>query len=281
MFSPDRFKATRYWDDPKTIVDEAVRAQRELLAGYKGHPKTTIERFLEAMHPVHFAISLDGEPTLYPFIVDLIKEIRERGWTAFLVTNGTAPSRLKEMLKRNIVPTNLYISVYATNPEDYVRVTNSFIPNPMKLVLESLKLMPMFEEKGCRTVIRLTLVKGLNLNDPEGYASLISLAKPMFVELKGYTWAGESTKRLSRDAMPTLEELMEFSKIIEGETGYRVKLVDEKSRLVLLIRDEEAWEKNLRWIEEQNQEIKSYDDVWKEKLKGKSLNHLLKNKLLD
>ncbi len=281
MFSPDRFRATRYWDTPKTIVDEAVKAQRELLAGYKGHPKTTIDKFLEAMHPVHFAISLDGEPTLYPYIVDLIREIRDRGWTAFLVTNGTAPSRLKEMLRRNIVPTNLYISVYSTNPEDYVRVTNSFIPDPMKLVLESLKLMPEFERRKCRTVMRLTLVKDLNFKDPEGYAKLVNLAKPMFVELKGYTWAGESTKRLPRDAMPTLEELMKFSKVIEAETGYSLKLVDEKSRLVLLVRDEEAWDKNLEWIEEQNERIKAYDDTWKEKLKGKSLNHLLKNRLLD
>lgn len=281
MFSKERFNATRFWDDPKTIVDGAVKAQRELLAGYLGHPKVTRERFLEAMHPVHFAISLDGEPTLYPRIVDLIKEVKDRGWTAFLVTNGTVPSRLKEMIKRKIVPTNLYISVYATTPEDYIKVTNSFIPNPMDLVIESLKLMPEFEKLGCRTVFRMTLVRNINMRDPEGYSKLINMAKPMFVELKGYTWAGESTKRLPREAMPTLDELMEFAKVIEEKTGYRIKLVDEKSRLIMLIRDDEAWEKNLRWIEEQNKKIEEYDKQWKKKLEGKNLKHILKNKLLD
>jgi len=281
MFSPDRFKSAMEWDDPKTIVDAAVRAQRELLAGYKGHPKTTTERFLEAMHPVHFAISLDGEPTLYPHIVELINEVKKRGWTAFLVTNGTVPHRLKEMLRKNVVPTNLYISVYATNPEDYKRITNSFIPNPMDMVIKSLKLMPEFEKKRCRTVFRMTLVKGLNLKDPQGYSKLIKLANPMFVELKGYTWAGESTKRLPREAMPTLEELIEFAKAIEKETGYHIKEIDEKSRVVMLVRDEETWLKNLEWIKEQNKKIKEYDEKWKEKLKGKDLKHLLKHKLLE
>ena len=278
MFSEERFKSTMKWDDPDTIIKEAVKAQRDLLAGYKGHPNTTPERFLEAMHPVHFAISLDGEPTLYPKIVELIGKIKELGWTAFLVTNGTVPNRLKEMLERNVVPTNLYISVYATNPEDYQKVTRAFIPNPMDKVIESLKLMPEFEKRKCRTVFRMTLVKNLNLKDPEGYARLVKIANPMFVELKGYTWAGESTKRLPKEAMPTLEELLDFAKVIERETGYTVKEVDEVSRVIMLVRDEETWRKSLEWVKEQNQRIREFDEKWKSMYKAKGFDVVKKVK---
>ncbi len=278
MFSEDRFKSTMKWDEPEDIIREAVKAQRELLAGYKGHPKVTPERFLEAMHPVHFAISLDGEPTLYPKIVELIKGIKERGWTAFIVTNGTVPNRLKEMLEKNIVPTNLYISVYATYPEDYVKVTNSFIPNPMDRVIESLKLMKEFEKRKCRTIIRMTLVKGVNMKDPEGYAKLINLAKPMFAELKGYTWAGESTKRLPRTAMPTLDELKEFAEVIVRETGYQIKEIDEVSRVIMLVRDEEAWKKNIEWIKEQKEKIKEFDEKWRKLYENKGFDAIYRMK---
>ena len=116
------------------------------------------------------------------------------------------------------------------------------------MVNESLSLLERFDES--RTVVRLTLVRGLNMVDPEGYAKLISGAAPMFVELKGYTWVGESQKRLPITAMPSMEELVDFGKRIAERSGYTIKLTDEKSRVVLLVRDEDAWEKNLRMVEE-------------------------------
>ena len=168
------------------------------------------------------------------------------------------------MLEKDVVPTNLYISVYATNPDDYIKVTNSFIDKPMDKVVESLKLMKEFEKKGCRTVFRMTLVKGLNFKDPEGYSELINLAKPMFVELKGYTWAGESTKRLPKEAMPTIEELIEFAKIIQEKTGYSIKEIDDVSRVVMLVRDEATWKKSMEWLKKQNEKIRKFDEKWRE-----------------
>ena len=43
-----------------------------------------------------------------------------------------------------------------------------------------------------RTVYRLTLVDGFNLSDVEGYAKLVGLGNPDFIEIKGVTYCGTS-----------------------------------------------------------------------------------------
>ncbi|MEM4714397.1 MAG: 4-demethylwyosine synthase TYW1 [Candidatus Nanoarchaeia archaeon] len=228
----NRNKAPEKWDSPKEILDEAIKAQKELLSGWKGNPKTSKKLFEEALEPKHIAISLDGEPTLYPYLAELIKEIKSRGMTAFLVTNGTMPEKLKELLEKNAEPTNLYISVYATNSKDYSKICNPFIPDAFDRVLESLKLMKKFKE--AKTIFRMTLVKDLNLKDPKGWAKLIKIAEPQYVEFKGYTWIGESRKRLKRENMPTMEDLENFANELLPLIGYKIIHRDNISRVILL-----------------------------------------------
>jgi tRNA wybutosine-synthesizing protein 1 len=170
------------------------------------------------------------------------------------------PHRLKELLEKDAIPTNLYISVYATNEKDYKEITNSFIPNPFERVVESLKLFKEFNKTDCRTIFRITCVKGLNMHDAEGFAGLIKLSEPKFVELKGYSWLGESRKRLSKENVPTLEELIEFAEKISKLTGYKIKMTDDASRVVMLVRSEEVWKRNLELIREQMKKIKRIDD---------------------
>jgi tRNA wybutosine-synthesizing protein 1 len=257
-FGPDRFKAESKWDSPKEIVDQIIEAQMKLLSGFGGNDATPKHLWEEAKRPAHVAISLDGEPTLYPHIAELIKEIKSRGMTAFLVTNGTMPHRLRELIEKDAEPTNIYISVYATNKEDYKKVTNSFLPDEWERVNESLKLMKDFKE--ARTVFRMTMVKDLNMKDPEGYSRLINMAKPHFVELKGYSHLGESKLRLKRENMPSIKELEDFANIISSHTGYIVKAVDNVSRVVIMVRDENVWQWSLQKIEEQNRTIKTKID---------------------
>ena len=256
-FGKDRFKSENKWDSPSDVLDAAITAQRELLNGWKGNKKTGIEIYDKAMDPVHVAISLDGEPTLYPQIAGLIKEIKRRGMTAFLVTNGTMPNRLKEMLKEDAQPTNLYISVYATNPEGYKKITNSFVPDAFDRVVESLKMIKDFTES--RTIFRMTLMKGHNLKDAKGFAKLIRMAQPKFVEFKGYTWTGESMQRLKRDDMPDMEDLEAFAKEVSELTGYQIVVRDKISRVIVFCKDADTWKWNSEKIREQNRKIAELD----------------------
>ena len=67
------------------------------------------------------------------------------------------------------------------------------------------------------TVIRITVIKGLNNINPEQYAELIEKANPKFIEIKAYMWVGYSRQRLEQKNMPRHEEVKDFSKQIASE----------------------------------------------------------------
>ena len=67
------------FDEPKDIVKKSIDAQRKLLMGYKGNPKANMKKFKESLNPNQVAISLLGEPTLYPYLDELIKEYHKAG----------------------------------------------------------------------------------------------------------------------------------------------------------------------------------------------------------
>ncbi len=254
-FGKERFRKKKNWGDAKSLVDEMIDKQRRLISGFGGSPYATKERWEEAMKPAHFAISLDGEPTLYPYLGELIKEIKSRGMTAFLVSNGTMPNKLRKLLEKKAIPDNLSISVYATNAEDYEKIVNPFIKNSFERVIESLKLMKRF--RGARTNFRMTLVKDLNLKDAEGYAKLIKIARPKFITIKGYSFIGASQKRLKKENMPSMLELENFASEIEKHTGYKIKIKDKISTAIILVRDEGVLEWNEKKIEEQKERFRS------------------------
>ncbi|MEM1942951.1 MAG: 4-demethylwyosine synthase TYW1 [Candidatus Caldarchaeum sp.] len=218
------------WDDPRQILDKVVEEHRQLLSGFGGNPKVSRERFEEAMEPKHIAISLDGEPTIYPYIAELVAEATRRGMTTFLVSNGTMPERLEELLEK-AQPTSLYISLYGPDKETHFRASKPLIPDSWERLLKSLELMSRFS---CRKVIRLTLVKDVNMHSPEKYSELIKTASPDFVECKGYTHVGESQKRLKRENMPSMEELRLFADELGRLLAYSKAVEDDVSRVVLL-----------------------------------------------
>jgi len=57
---------------------KCIIAQRKLLSGFKGNEKINMEKWKEAQNPDQFAISLIGEPTLYPKLAELILELRKQ-----------------------------------------------------------------------------------------------------------------------------------------------------------------------------------------------------------
>ncbi len=216
------------WDTPLEIVEGCLKEQRRLISGFKGSSKTSKSAFAEAEDPKHAAISLIGEPTLYPHLQELIQEFHSHGMTTFVVTNGTKPAVLRE-----IHPSQLYISLNAPDEAIYKRVAHA---DYWAQIQESLEVMKLMKE---RTVIRITAMAGTNMVDPGGYAELLETANPDFVEVKAYMHIGYSRKRLSRAVMPTHTEVKEFaSEIAEHLTasGCNYKIVDESeiSRVVLI-----------------------------------------------
>jgi len=79
------------WDKPKDVLDGCVREQIKILQGFYGNPNVDNKKLIASMAPRHVAISLSGEPTLYPYLPEFIDEIKSRKMTAYLVSNGTNP----------------------------------------------------------------------------------------------------------------------------------------------------------------------------------------------
>jgi wyosine [tRNA(Phe)-imidazoG37] synthetase (radical SAM superfamily) len=52
--------------------------------------------------------------------------------------------------------------------------------------------LSLLKHRRQRTVYRLTLVKGWNMSEAGGYADLVALGAPDFIEIKGVTYCGSS-----------------------------------------------------------------------------------------
>ncbi|MEM4703331.1 MAG: 4-demethylwyosine synthase TYW1 [Candidatus Pacearchaeota archaeon] len=231
------FKKIKNPDNAKEIVDGCIKAQRKLLSGFLGNRKTDKTKFFEAQNPRHFAISLAGEPTLYSRLPELILELKKRKITSFLVTNGENPEMLEKMQNENILPTQLYVSLNASNEKIFKKICRP-IAGGWANILKTLQLLPKLKT---RTVIRITLIKSLNMMNPEEYAKLIKISKPWFVELKAYMHIGFSQHRLKKENMPQHSEIKNFAKQISKFSGYRILDEKENSRVILLGKNKERF----------------------------------------
>ena len=146
-------------------------------------PDEIMQAHGEAMNPNHAAISLDGEPLLYPNISGLVEEFRNRNMTTFIVTNGTLPKVISNM---NSLPTQLYVTLPAPNEHLYKKVCRPMVKRGWDNLMETLGQL---NSLSCRTLVRLTAVKNLNLNETliEEYVKLVKNANPHFFEIKGFT----------------------------------------------------------------------------------------------
>lgn len=214
-------------DSPEFIIDEAIRLHRLLLTGFGGDPRVDKKMLEEAQNPRHVAISLAGEPTLYPMISELIEEFHHRDFTTFLVTNGISPERLENLVE----PTQLYLSLEAYDERLYKRIDNPQVKDGWERLNKSLEILNSFNT---RSVIRLTLIRDFNLDSPEKFAPLIKKAEPDYVEAKGYVHVGYSRRRLRHEDMPTFEDVQRFSEILSKELNYGIKDYSKASKVFLL-----------------------------------------------
>lgn len=213
-------------DEPSEIIDGCIEMQRNLMNGFPGNKNLNLIKFKEAQNPLSFAISLTGEPTLYPYLRDLIKELKNRKIISFLVTNGQFPKALE-----NLNPNQLYVSLDAPTKEIYKKIDKPVLKDYWERLNESLEILSALKT---RRVLRLTLIKGINLSHEKEYAKLIEKANPDFIECKGYMWLGGSREKLKYENIPIHKEIQDFSKKLAEETGLKVLNEDTRSRVCLL-----------------------------------------------
>jgi len=221
------------WDSPQEIFDGCIKQHVKFLQGFWGKGEETLNKknMQEAENPKHFAISLSGEPTLYPYLPELIDLIKSKGMTAYLVTNGAHPEMIKKLLKHQ--PTNLYVTLHAPNEQLFKKECAPLINDGWLRLLKTLSLLKEFD---CNTVIRLTLSKASNMQNPEEYAKIIEQAKPKFVEVKSYMAIGGAREKMGYKTMPLFTEILDFAKQIEKNSTYKISDSKEDSRVVLLKR---------------------------------------------
>lgn len=217
-------------DKPEKIINECIKAQQKLLSGFKGNSKTNRKKFAEAQEPKQFAISLAGEPTIYPYLGELIKKLKKRGKTSFLVTNGLLPKKIEELKKEDALPTQLYLSLNTPNKKMYDMWHRSSIKNAWQRFNKTLSLLPHINT---RKVLRLTLVRNLNMIEPENYAKLIEKAQPNWVEIKAFMSVGFARQRLGYERMPFHQEIKDFAGKIANLTN--LKLLDEKKESCVVL----------------------------------------------
>ncbi len=222
------------WDAAETIINGCIQEQKRILTGYKATPDADQKKRLEALTPKHAAISLTGEPTIYPYLDDLIKTFHRRDFTTFLVSNGTVPEALSKLGEE---PTQLYISVSAFDKNAFSKICRPHTKNAWKKLTETLKLLPSFN---CPTVIRFTLARHMNLEYPKIFAELIKKVNPTYLEPKAYMHVGFSRLRMDGSNMPSHMEIKEFGSKLSTEIGYNMLDESPDSRVVLLSRLEKA-----------------------------------------
>lgn len=237
-------------DEPELIIAETVKERKRLLSGIGGAEKINKLKFDEGFKrfPSHWAISLSGEPTIYPKLAEMIKQLRENKEvkTIFLVTNGQEPDRLHELVKKDALPTQLYISLAASNEKEFKKTNRSVYKDGWTRLKKSLKLMATLP---CRKVIRLTIIKGVNDLEqmlPE-FATLIERSKADFVEVKSYMALGFSRKRLGPKYMAYPEYLMPWTEELVGHMpNYQIIDEDTQSQIILLKRKNSKVENLIR-----------------------------------
>mmetsp|Transcript_10592 Transcript_10592/g.19764 ORF Transcript_10592/g.19764 Transcript_10592/m.19764 type:complete len:632 (+) Transcript_10592:177-2072(+) len=198
-------------DDPNEIVEQAVKEHISMIKEARGIPGVKKDRWQEAHTVRHCALSLVGEPIMYPRIDEFLADLHRRKISTFLVTNGQHPQAIESL--RPI--TQLYVSVDASTPETLEAIDRPLFKDAWDRLRSSLKSL---KHKGQRTVARLTVVKGWNSDEIEGYAKLIALGHCSLVEVKGVTFCGKSdASNLNMSNTPWHHEVVAMVKKLQQE----------------------------------------------------------------
>ncbi|XP_074120082.1 S-adenosyl-L-methionine-dependent tRNA 4-demethylwyosine synthase TYW1-like isoform X2 [Sminthopsis crassicaudata] len=216
-------------DQPDVILKQAIENHCNMIRQFKGVPGVKANRFEEGLQVKHCALSLVGEPIMYPEINRFLKLLHEHRISSFLVTNAQFPMEI-----RNLEPvTQLYVSVDASTKESLKKIDRPLFKDFWQRFLDSLRALSAKQQ---RTVYRLTLVKAWNGEELQAYAELVSLGEPDFIEVKGVTYCGESSaSNLTMANIPWHEEVIHFvEELVDLLPNYEIACEHEHSNCLLI-----------------------------------------------
>ncbi|KAG6294186.1 hypothetical protein E4U09_002710 [Claviceps aff. purpurea] len=201
-------------DPPEMIFEGVKEGHYKKIKMLRGVPGVRADRYAEALRIRHCALSLVGEPIFYPHINEFLAMLHAERISSFLVCNAQHPDQLAALK----AVTQLYVSIDASNKDSLRKIDR---PLHRDFWERFQRCLDILREKRFRhrTVFRLTLVKGFNVEDEaEGYAQLVERGLPCFVEVKGVTYCGTSTSSnagLSMSNVPFYWEVCDFVKALE------------------------------------------------------------------
>ena len=233
--------------EPAEIISKLMEERKNLIMGHYGDSRSDKKRLDESLKPSHYAISLSGEPTMYPKLPELIKYLKTLKETKsiFLVTNGQEPQMIQKLQDEDALPTQLYLSTNAADYESFLKINKPKYDDSWERWNTTLEMLKNLDT---RTVLRITLIRDYN-NKKEmipAFAKMLKQSSPNFVEIKSYMHIGRSTNRLDHENMLEMEEVRKFSEEVAKQSDL-FSVMDESyvSRIVVLQNNK----KNIdRWI---------------------------------
>lgn len=256
-------------DDPKDIVEGMLSSHKSLINGVRGMPGVTEESLQEAMHPRHCALSLVGEPIMYPYVNEFLRLLHLESMSTFLVNNGQFPDAICSLSP----VTQLYLSVDAPNKAVMKVLDRPIMSDYWERFNESVNYM---REKKARTVFRLTMIDGFNM-EPENlseYKELFERGQPHFIELKRLTpaFSGNPHTILRIKNVPSWEKMRSFAaslcNVVRNGVEYVVASVHEHSGCILLAQKKRFLLNDVMhtWID-----FDKFDAVIKDPVKAKAM----------
>jgi len=216
-------------DSAEFILQGALDAHYKMINEFKGVPGVLPDKLAEGMQAKHCALSLVGEPIMYPEINKYVKLLHSKGISSFLVTNAQFPDAIKAMGPC----TQTYVSIDASTKESLKKIDRPLFKDFWERFISSLEELA---KKGQRTVYRLTLVKGMNAEEIKNYAELVALGNPDIIEIKGVTFCGSSkASSLTMENVPWHDEVLGFVQdFTDRLPDYEIASEHEHSNCVLV-----------------------------------------------
>ena len=240
----------RWVVDPPDMIFNGVKENHyKKIKMMRGMPGVRAERFSEAMRIRHCALSLVGEPIFYPYINEFLELLHAERISSFLVCNAQHPEQLAALK----AVTQLYVSIDASNKDSLRKIDR---PLHRDFWERFQRCLDILREKRFRhrTVYRLTLVKGFNVEEEaEGYAQLVERGLPCFVEIKGVTYCGTSTSSnagLTMSNVPFYWEVCEFAQALEKrlqDKGLKYGIAAEHAHSCCILLASERFRVDDKW----------------------------------